>query len=81
MKRFIFGSLSVLLVSVATAPAVKAEQMAVNLPTQQSTSTSTDKLTPAQVADLARLNYQRKHRTFPITIPLSQLLREDKIAK
>lgn len=59
MKRLIIGGLSILLFSVATTPAVKAEPTAINLPMQQSTSKSTFGLTPFQLVSLAYSGYFR----------------------
>lgn len=57
MKRLIIGSLSVLLVATATTPAVKAEPIAVNLPTIQNSPTSKVELTPNQLVSLAYSGY------------------------
>jgi hypothetical protein len=55
MKRLVFGSLSVLLLATATAPAVSAQQIALN-PAIVNT-TSTNKLTPFNLVTLAHRGY------------------------
>jgi hypothetical protein len=57
MKRFVLGSLSVLMLSAAIAPAAKAENLSVNPQTTGVTSPFASQTTPFNLAHLAYRGY------------------------
>lgn len=76
MKRLVFGGLSVLLLTAAIAPAVKAQTTAVNPTTLNSTSTR--QLKPFNLVNLAHRGYF-KQQGIPSYLTLASAYRTGRI--